>query len=278
MTPGQLRTLAAVAQAGSVVGAAEALHVSQPAVSASMAALAREVGTPLVTRQGRGLALTPAGATLARYATRVLGLLEEAVAATRAEAGEATLLRVAAVTSAGERLVPELLAPYRRAHPEVGVALEVGPRDRVWRLLTDHAVDLAVAGRPPEGSDLVTYGRRPNALVVTGRPEVAAGWAEAAWLLREPGSGTRATTEALLDELGLDPPRLTLGSNRAALAGAAAGLGVTLAPLEEVSGELVVADVPGTPLDRPYFLVGHGELPAAARRFVTLARERGLDG
>ncbi|MST33937.1 LysR family transcriptional regulator, partial [Acidimicrobiaceae bacterium USS-CC1] len=46
MTPGQLRTLAAVAQAGSVVGAAEALHVSQPAVSASMAALAREVGTP----------------------------------------------------------------------------------------------------------------------------------------------------------------------------------------------------------------------------------------
>lgn len=278
MTPGQLRTLAAVAEAGSVVGAAEALHVSQPAVSASLAALAREVGTPLAVRQGRGLALTPAGATLARYATRVLGLLDEATQAARAEAGAAAVLRIAAVTSAGERLVPELLAPYRHAHPEVGVALEVGPRDRVWRLLGDHAVDLAVAGRPPEGADLVVYGRRPNVLVVAGRPEVAARWGEAAWLLREPGSGTRATTEALLDELGLDPPRLTLGSNRAALAGAAAGLGVTLAPREEVGPELAVAAVPGTPLDRPYYLVGHAELPAAARHFVALARRRGLAG
>ncbi len=278
MTPSQLRTLAAVAEAGSVVGAAEALHVSQPAVSASIAALAREVGVPLAVRQGRGLALTPAGTTLARYANRVVGLLGEATEAARAEAGAAALLRVAAVTSAGERLVPELLAPYRREHPEVGVALEVGPRDRVWRLLADHAVDLVVAGRPPQGSALTVYGRRPNTLVVVGAPTVAAAWVGAAWLLREPGSGTRATTEALLDELGIDPPRLTLGSNRAALAGAAAGLGVTLAPREEVGRGLVVADVPGTPLDRPYYLAGHAELPATARRFVALAREHGLGG
>jgi DNA-binding transcriptional LysR family regulator len=271
MTPAQLRTLAAVADAGSVVGAAEGLHVSQPAVSAAVAALSREVGSPLVARQGRGLVLTPAGATLAAYGRRVLGLLDEALHAARAEAGVPALLRLAAVTTAGEVVLPPLLARFRERHPDIGVALEVAPRDRVWRLLGDHAVDLAVAGRPPEGSDVVALGRWPNELVVVGRPDVAAGWRRAAWLLREPGSGTRATTEALLEGLGIDPPRLTLGSNRAALAGAAAGLGVTLAAREEVGGGLAVAGVPGTPLDRPYYLVGHGELPLAARRFVELA-------
>lgn len=267
MTPAQLRTLAAVAEAGSVVGAAEHLHVSQPAVSAAVAALAREVGAPLVVRQGRGLMLTPAGTTLAGYGRRVLGLLDEAIQAARAQAGGPALLRVAAVTTAAEMVLPPLLARFRERHADVGVALEVAPRDRVWRLLEDHAVDLAVAGRPPEGVGVV-LGQRPNELVVVGRPDVAGGWRRAAWLLREPGSGTRATTEALLDELGLDPMRLTLGSNRAALAGAAAGLGVTLAPREEVGAGLVVADVPGTPLERPYYLVGHAELPPAARLFV----------
>ncbi|MHB1928804.1 MAG: LysR family transcriptional regulator [Acidimicrobiales bacterium] len=271
MTPAQLRTLTAVADAGSVVGAAEELHVSQPAVSAAVAALAREVGAPLVARQGRGLVLTPAGATLARYGARVLGLLDEALEASRAEAGVPALLRLAAVTTAGELVLPPLLARFRERHPELGVALEVAPRDRVWRLLGDHAVDLAVAGRPPVGAGVVTLGRWANELVVVGRPDVAGEWRRSAWLLREPGSGTRATTEDLLDELGIDPPRLTLGSNRAALAGAAAGLGVTLAPRGEVGGALAIAAVPGTPLDRPYYLVGHPELPAAAKRFVALA-------
>lgn len=276
MTRGQLRTFVAVAETGSVRGAAKALFVSQPAVSASVAALAREVGVALLQRRGRALALTPAGTRFARYARLVLGLMEEAGQAARAEAGATSLLRLAAVTTAGEHLIPTLLVAFRQEHPGVGVALEVGPRDRDWRLLADHAVDLVVAGRPPDGQDLVVHGRRANELVVVAAPVLASSWQAAPWLLREPGSGTRATTEALLDELGLDPPRLTLGSYRATLAGAAVGLGVTLTPREDVedqlnSGELVVADVPGTPLERPYFLVSHSEMPKPAQLFVDLA-------
>lgn len=287
MTFAQLRTFVAVAEAGSVGGAAESLCVSQPAVSASVAALAHELGVALLEKRGRTLSLTAAGERFAEYARRVLGLVEEAVEAARAEAGATSLLRIAAVTTAGERFVPALVAAFRPRHPGIGVALEVAPRDRVWRLLADHVVDLAVAGRPPEGLPVVVRGTRANQLVVVASPDVAGTWPTTTWLMREPGSGTRATAEVLLDELSLDPPRLTLGSNSAVLAGAVAGLGVTLSARDEVGdlverGELVVVNVPGTPLDRPYFLVSHAEMTGPARQFVELAvsgvsPDRGFD-
>ncbi|MGH7187170.1 MAG: helix-turn-helix domain-containing protein, partial [Pseudomonadota bacterium] len=61
VTLGQLRTFLAVASTGSVRAAAQRLVVTQPAVSAALATLQREVGTALVTREGRGLRLTPSG-------------------------------------------------------------------------------------------------------------------------------------------------------------------------------------------------------------------------
>ena len=72
MTFGQLHTFLALARAGSVRGAAAALVVTEPAVSAAVAALQRDLGVELVTRQGRGITLTPAGDTLARYAAELL--------------------------------------------------------------------------------------------------------------------------------------------------------------------------------------------------------------
>src|SRR5438270_409453 len=82
MTLGQLRSLLEVAATGSVRAAAERLFVTQPAVSSQIAALQKELGVRLVTRDGRGLRLTTAGDVLAGYARRLLGLLEEAAVAT----------------------------------------------------------------------------------------------------------------------------------------------------------------------------------------------------
>lgn len=278
MTWAQLRTFVAVADLGSVRAASGRLAVTQSAVSAALAALQREVGTPLVEREGRGLRLTRAGTTYAEYARRILGLLDEAGLAALGEAdGGRDRLRVAAVTSAGEHLIPPLLARFRAAHPTIGVALEVGPRERVWALLADHVVDVAVAGRPPPDSDLVVRAVRRNDLIVVAGSE----WADAPgrdvrdvpWLLREPGSGTRDTTEALLENLQADPIRLTLGSNGAVVAGVLAGLGVTLVSREAVhtelaAGRLIGVPVPGTPLDRPYHLVTHRTVPRATRLFL----------
>ena len=84
-TESRLRTLVALAATGSVRGAASRLTVTESAVSASIGALGRELGVPLVEPVGRGLRLTASGTVYARYARRVLGLLDEGAAAAAAE-------------------------------------------------------------------------------------------------------------------------------------------------------------------------------------------------
>jgi len=298
MTPGQLRTFVAVADHGSVHAAATALVVSQPAVSAAIAALQRELGVSLVERQGRGLQLTAAGRVLAGYARRLLGLWDEARVATVASADPARgQLRVAAVTTAGEHLVPGLLASFRQAYPEVAVVLEVGNRRRVWDLLASGGVDLAIGGRPPIGSALTSLAVADNELVLVAapshqddRPSPSAArprgrparvrrvdveeLARQTWLVREPGSGTRDAAEELLVELHLDPPRLTLGSNGAVCESAAAGLGVALVSNVAVEerlrrGQLQEWRAGPLPLHRQWHLVARsGRLAATALLWV----------
>src|SRR5882724_1831150 len=194
LTLGQLRTFLAVASTGSVRAAAEQLVVTQPAVSSALAAVRKQVGVALVTRDGRGLRLTPAGEALAERARAALALLDEAVAAARGEADpDRGRLRLASVTTAGEHL-PPLLASFLADHPEVAVSLEVGNRRRVADLLAHHEVDLAIGGRPPPGAE--TLAVRANHLVLISAPTSAsvartvteAELASATWLLREPGS------------------------------------------------------------------------------------------
>ncbi|HXY71081.1 MAG TPA: LysR family transcriptional regulator, partial [Actinomycetota bacterium] len=146
MTSNSLRAFLELARSGSVRGAAARLHVTQPAVTAAVRSLERELRTPLVTRRGRGIVLTPAGEVLAGYAARVLGLLDETRAAVEEAADpERGRVRLAAVTTAGEHVLPSLIRDFRTRHRGVEVSLEVGNRMRVWERLRDREADLAVA-------------------------------------------------------------------------------------------------------------------------------------
>jgi DNA-binding transcriptional LysR family regulator len=306
LTLGQLRTFLAVAATGSVRAAAEQLVVTQPAVSSALAAVRDQVGVPLVARDGRGLRLTPAGEALAERARSALAMLDEAVAAARGEADpHRGRLRLASVTTAGEHLAPPLLASFLADHPEVTVSLEVGNRRRVADLLAHHEVDLAIGGRPPPGAE--TLAVRPNRLMVVSAPGAPlsgvahrpgsaarnarsvrdvdrAELAAATWLLREPGSGTRATAEALLEELGITPRILTLGSNGAVLESVRIGLGITLVSADAVAGDLAAGGLeewrhPELPIERPWHLLGRtGEAPAPTpQRFLEHLLESGWE-
>lgn len=290
MTPSQLRTFLAVASTGSVHGAAAELVVSQPAVSTAVATLQRELGVLLVNRSGRGVVLTDAGQVLSEYAQTILALLDEGRRAARAAADpERGTLRLAAVTTAGEQVLPGLLASFREQHPQVEIVLEVGNRQRVWELLQAHRADLAIGGRPPVGSDLQPVATAPNELVVVAAPSppgrrrrgrvrpTMVGVEELAgrtWLVREPGSGTRAATEELFSELDLEPVRLTIGSNGAIREAAVAGLGIALMSRAAVRRHLDDATLEEwtagpLPLERPWYLVRRrrGPLVAAASLF-----------
>jgi DNA-binding transcriptional LysR family regulator len=274
VTPARLRTFLAVVDAGSARSAAAQLHVTESAVSASLAALTKDLGVALVEREGRGLRVTPAGLVFAGYARRILGLISEAVESTRQDVDpERGGLRLAAVTTAGEYLLPPLLAGFRRAHPTVRLSVEIGARDHVLRRIAEHAVDVVIGGRPPTGSGLRTWAWRPNALVVVGA-ERTTGLGTATWLLREPGSGTRDAALTWLQSRGLQPPTLTLGSHGAVVASAVQGLGVTLVSADAVAhlledGRLVTISAPGTPLTRPWHVVARPLPNPTTRLFLT---------
>jgi LysR family transcriptional regulator, low CO2-responsive transcriptional regulator len=276
MTESRLRTLVALAATGSVRGAASRLTVTESAVSASIGALARELGVPLVEPVGRGLRLTASGTVYARYARRVLGLLDEGAAAAVQELDpERGRLRLAAVTTAGEHLVPALLAEFRRQHPGVALALEVAPSVQVWDLVSAYEVDLVIAGEPPSGVEARVVATKPNELVVVAAPSVAEvfDWASTPWLLREQGSATRTRVEAYLKAHQATPPRLVLGSNGAVVAGAVAELGCTLVSRDAIAGllaegRLVQLPAPGTPLQRPWHAVAGAHSGASTGLFV----------
>ncbi len=275
MTWARLRSFLAVVETGSVRAAATRLSVTESAISAAVTALQAELGVALLARSGRGVEVTESGLVYAEYVRQILGLLEEGAAAAQqgSEPGRGRL-RLGAVATAAEYLVPSLLAGFRARWPEVEVTLEVGVRDQLHELLGSHQLDLVIGGRPPRGTQLVSRAARRNALVVVSAPLVQADPATTTWLLREQGSGTRATTLALLDALEIRPPVLSVGSHGAVVASAELGLGLALLSADAVarqlaSGALVRVPLKGTPLARPWHAVTGRTPTSTTRLFVS---------
>ena len=135
----RLRALHAVAAQGSVLAAADTLHVTTSAVSQQLAKLEREVGRPLLEKQGRGVRLTDAGRRLVAHAEQVLSMLVRAEAeleATRDVIGGR--LSIAAFATSMRGLAPQALVALRARYPQLQPALlqpeRVPQAPAPWRL------------------------------------------------------------------------------------------------------------------------------------------------
>ncbi len=244
----QLRSFLAVVRTGSVSAAASELVVTQPSVSAAVSSLSRELGVSLLERDGRGVRPSAAGVEFAAYASDVIGLLDEGSrAAQAAERASGLGLRIAAVTTAAESFVPPLMQAFATLHPDVGLGLEVGNRDRVLAIVLGHEADVAIAGRPPRDPRIVAQAIQANEHVLvtsaddplaTDRPVELDALEGRRWLLREAGSGTRLVNEEFLAGAGITVETLTLGSNGAIRQAARAGLGVSFVSRDAVADEL----------------------------------------
>src|SRR4051795_3819370 len=125
----RMRVLREVAVRGSFSAAAESLSFTQSAISQQIAALEREAGCPLVTRNARGIKLTEAGEALVRHADAILARLAEAEAELEAIAGvRGGRLRLAAFESAAASLMPLAIAAFRADHPRVELSLIIAAR------------------------------------------------------------------------------------------------------------------------------------------------------
>jgi LysR family transcriptional regulator, low CO2-responsive transcriptional regulator len=267
----QLAVFRAVARHSSYTRAAAELHISQPAVSRQVHLLEDALGVALFERIGRRVRLTDAGGDVLAYAQRVGSLVDEleAVLSERGQLRRGSL-RLIGTSTAGEYLLPPLVADFRRAHPGISVSLRVANREHVLAALANGEVDLAVMGRPPARSDWDSVRILPNELVAIAPPRhpltsVAdiqpAQLVGETFFLRESGSGTRLATEDFLRQAGVSlNDAVELGSDSAIKQAVMAGLGLAILSRQAVRlelevGRLALLWIQGLPLERHWFLV-----------------------
>jgi DNA-binding transcriptional LysR family regulator len=266
----QLTTLRALERMGSLSGAARDLRLSQPAVSLQMKELGNEVGLELFRMRGKRLELTDAGLELVRYAERIIGLVEEAPEAARAKARGHRVVRVAASSTPGISLLPDLIARYRRAKPDVLVTLTVTNTEDVEEKIRRADVDLGVVGGRLASGDLRVepWWNDELVLVVSPAHRLArrrqvgpSSLAGELLLSREHGSATRTTYEAVFLAAGLPLPQThVVGDTEAIKRAVAAGMGIALLSRFSVSEEvrarrLSALRIEGVPMVRPLHLL-----------------------
>lgn len=275
----QLQIFHAVAKHRSFSRAAQALCVSQPAVSAQIKALEQALQLTLFERTGRSVELTEAGRQLLPYAEQVMELLGDAMRAVHdlnnLQRGR---VAVAASTTAGIYVVPRVLGAFHRAYPGIELSLDVLNRFAVQQRLLAGEVDVAIMGLIEDPHDLEIAQFLPNDLVVIASPRhplarrrsiPLAELGRELFLVREVGSGTRADMERIFAEAGVSLRiAMELRSSGAIKQAVAADLGIAVVPLDAIqleleTGRLVVLDVEGFPVRRSWSLVRRAGRPAS---------------
>jgi len=274
LTLRQLHVFVAVARAGSTLAAASEVSLSQSAVSASLNELEDILGRKLFDRVGRRLVLNEHGRGMLPQARFLL----DAARAIESEFGAvgrstAPRLRIAASTTIGNWVLPSVIASYRRDEGAARIAVEIGNTWQVARAVAHFEVDLGFIEGPTQEPNIKVVPWRQDELLVVCSPQhplalrrrrICLGeLAEATWLLREPGSGTREVVErALQPHLHALKTQIDLGGTEAIMQAAAEGLGLTCLSRFTVSDmlkleRLVVLSTELPPLTRAFYLVHH---------------------
>ena len=265
----QLETFASVARLGSFSRAAEALHLTQPAVSIQVRQITESIGLPLFEQSGREIRLTAAGQELLRTARELDDSWNRFESAVDALKGlKKGRLRVALVTTA-KYFLPRMLGAFCQRYPDIEIELEVANRARIIERLRANEDDLYIMSFPPEELDVVATPFLDNPLVVVAPaayplpagPLSLADLAPHPFLLRETGSGTRKAVDRHLAANGLTlKVKLALGSNEAIRDLVASGMGLAILS-RHVLGEhpeqegLRILEVAGFPLQQPWSVV-----------------------
>jgi DNA-binding transcriptional LysR family regulator len=146
VTLNQLKVFVLAVRLGSLRAAAQALGVSEPAVSQALTALRQSLGDPLLVREGSGMVLTPAGRRVVGLASQMVNLAVEAEAAVRHAHGSPELIRIVATATVGEAVVPALLQAYTH-RTAVEATLGIGTVEELSALLTERLADVAIGPR-----------------------------------------------------------------------------------------------------------------------------------
>ena len=266
----QLRVFSEVARHLSFTRAAQTLNLTPPAVTMQVRELEKHIGMPLFDRSGRTVTLTTVGEYMLVYARKMLATLKDAEdAAARLQKLEVGLLTIGMVSTA-QYFLPHLLARFRQEHQGVDIKLVVGNREQLVKMLYANEVDIAIMGRPP--TEMATraepFAAHPHVFVAAVDHPLARGETISPrdlqaqpFILREPGSGTRAAMERFLENARVEPRvSMEMASNETIKQAVMAGMGLSFLSLHTLGLELdnrliAVLDVEGAPVVRAWNVV-----------------------
>ena len=294
MTLRQLEVFLAIARVRTFRRAAEALHTSQPALSQHIRELEQELGTRLLDRLGRSVALTDAGRLLEEHAHRVFATLTSA----REVIGELQGLKrgsllIGASTTPGIYVLPGVIGVFRERYAGIDLSLRIANSRLIEERIRANELDLGVVGGHGLGprEECLAAGLVDELVLVAApahrwarRREIApAQLAGEPLLMREEGSATRRVTERALEQAAVRyRAAMELDHTEAIKQAVIAGLGVAFVSVHAVRGEVSTGRLRALRLRglriRRHFHVIHNEarrLSPGARAFMELLEEAG---
>lgn len=278
----QLEVFTEVLKSGSTTQASMVLALSQSAVSAALSDLETQLSVRLFDRVGKRLVVNEHGRLL--Y-PKAMALLEQASEIEQLFKGESGALRIAASSTIGNYILPPMMAAYRRDFPVTPLELHVGNSHDVISAVAEFNADLGLIEGPCHMPELTTQTWLEDELVVFAAPDhpllrepvTLARLAEAPWILRETGSGTREVVEhLLLSHLPHFDLVMELGNSEAIKHAVRYGIGISCLSrrvIEEQlsNGTLVEVPLPGINLHRSLYLIHHRQkhISKALARFLS---------
>ncbi len=273
--------------------AAEALHMTQPAVSLAIRELEDYYGVVLFDRVGRRLRLTPAGARFGEYAGCILAMFDDMEKGMR-NWDAFGLLRVGSSITIGSQFLPYYVNAFYARHPGTEVKVLVGPSDQLEHKLLAGELDLALIEGAVHAGGLVAQPYMEDSLSVicpaggsfrSGQVITIDQFRKQKFLLREHGSGTRDVFDLEMERAGIAVEPIWEGISTTALVNAVInGLGIAVLPSRMVRGPLhlgmvVAVKVEGLEFRRQFHIVYLKEqfLTRSAKAFIELCRSYEMD-
>lgn len=242
----QLQVFLKVCELRSITKAAEALHLSQPAVSIQLKNLQDQFQIPLTEVVGRQLYVTDFGKEIEVAASAILDQVYAINYKTLAYKGQLSGRIKIAVVSTGKYVMPYLLADFLAQNSGIELMMDVTNKALVVESLAHNTVDFALVSTLPAHLQTHSLPLLTNSLYLIAAPKLAENLMQnnlsfetTQLIYREAGSATRLAMEQFLKSSGIgNPKKITLTSNEAVKQAVMAGLGVSVMPLIGIKNEL----------------------------------------
>ncbi|MDG4867349.1 LysR family transcriptional regulator [Guyparkeria sp. 1SP6A2] len=263
MADRRLKVFNTVARLLSFTKAAEALHMTQPAVTFQVRQLEEHFDTRLFDRTHNRVTLTDVGHTVYEISERIFELYDEMDRRVKEMTGEiGGALNIGASMTVAENMLPALLGNFRQEHPDLSVRLKVGNTESVVSMVEHNVVDLALVEGSVTNKNLLVETCRRDELVVIMPPEhELAAYADKGlpveklagypFICREEGSGTREVVINYMNEQGLTEGWdvcMELGSPEAIKGAVEAGMGLSVMSSAGITKELKLGLLTAVPL------------------------------